>query len=272
MRTVRAERLLEDERVAWEMAAAAGSGFDPRESGAVSAWLRFSQGTVTGAGYSSVPDVLNSNPAVQATDANRPVNGTSANGLPIATFTDDFLAWPLANGSNNQSPAWGIAFWLRCTPDGTVRRIWSIRLPGASGGASDNRIEICSDSNASRGIFADVYNSTVTARRGAVQASFAAATWTFFTLEYDGAQGTEAGKLLITTGGTVRTLSFSDAAGAPGAMPATLIQPTGNAHLGAQTTAGGNPFVGDVGPNVFVLTRQLTAAERAALMGFEVPT
>lgn len=262
----------DDDPKAWELVAGGAPAFDPRDSGKVSAWLRFSQGTVTGSGFSSVPDVLNNNPAVQGTDSMRPASGTSANGLTIATFTNDFLAWPLVNASNNQSTAWGIAMWVRCTPDGTVRRLWSIRLPGASGGASDNRIEICSDNNASRGIFVDIYPTTVTARRGAVQASFAAATWTFLTVEYDGTQTAEADECVITTGGTVRTLAFSDAAGAPGDMPDALIQPTGNAHLGAQTTAGANPFVGDIGPNVFILNARLTAAELAALAAFEAPT
>ncbi len=262
---------LADDHLEWDQVAG-GAAFDPRDSGKVSAWLRFSQGTVTGSGFSSVPDVLNSNPATQSTDAQRPASGTSGNGLTIATFSNDFLAWPLVNGNNNQSPAWGIALWVRCTPDGTVRRLWSIRLPGALGGASDNRIEICSDNNASRGIFVDIYTSTVTARRGAVQASFAASTWTFLTVEYDGAQSAEADECVITTGGAVRTLAFGDAAGTPGDMPDTLIQPTGNAHLGAQTTAAGNPFVGDIGPNVFILNARLTAAERTALMNFEAPT
>lgn len=246
-----------------------GAPPDPRDSGKVSAWLRFSQGTVTGAGFSSVPDVLSSNPAVQGTDAQRPVSGTSANGLTIATFSNDLLAWPLVNATNNQSPAWGIAFWVRCTPDGTPRRIWNIM---SSGGASAHRFEINSDTNASRGLHCDVYINNASGRRAATQAALTAATWTFVTVEYDGAQAAESAECIITTNTNVIGLTFSDAAGAPGDMPDTLVQPTGNAFIGAATTVPNFPFIGDIGPNVFILNAQLTAAERTALMNFERPT
>ena len=248
------------------------SAFSPVQLSAVSAWLRLNGATVTGSGYSSVPDVLGGTAAVQTTDARRPVNGTSVNGLPIATFTDDVLQWTLDNARNNTSPAAGLAFWIKCTPDVTVRRLASVRLPGASGGGSDNRVELCSDSNGARGFFVDVYNSTVTARRGATAAALTAATWLFVTWEYDGSKATDALKCLLTINNVVQTLSFSDAAGAPGAMPATLIQPTGELYFGAQTLVPANPFVGSIGPNIFALNRQLSSSERAQLMNFEAPT
>jgi len=55
-------------------------------------------------------------------------------------------------------------------------------------------------------------------------------------------------------------------------MPATLVTPTGNAFLGAATNIPGNPFVGDMGPNIYFLNRQLTSGERLDLMNFEAPT
>lgn len=255
----------------WEMGAGSPA-FDPRDSGKVSAWLRLANATVTGSGYSSVPDALGGAAAVQATDGRRPVNGTSANGLPIATFTDDLLQWPLANTTISTSPKAGLAFWIKCTPDGTVRRIVSVRVPGAGGGASANRLELCSDTNGTRGLFIDIYIGATDVRRAATAAALTAATWLFVSWEFDGSQSTDATKCLLTIGGTAQTLTFSDASGTPGAMPATLNQPTGDFYFGAQSTVPGLPFVGTIGPNIFALNAQLTSAERTALMNFEAPT
>jgi hypothetical protein len=257
----------DDDQVAWELAAGAGA-FLPSSISGVAAWLRLQNATVTGSGYSSVPDVLSSNPAVQGTDARRPVNATAANGLPIATFTDDFLDWPLVNGSNNQSPAWGLALWVKCTADGTPRRIWSAMTAQASA----NRAELNQDTNGARGLHCDIYINNTSTRRGATQTTTTAGGWSFVTVEYDGAQATEAARCIVTIDGSVKTLTFSDANGTPGAMPATLVQPTGSVYIGARDTVPNQPFVGSIGPNIYVLNRQLTAAERTALMGFEQPT
>lgn len=254
-------------RKAWELQNGSPA-FDPRDSGKVSAWLRFSQATVTGSGYSSVPDVLNSNPAVQGTDGRRPINGTAANGLPVATFSDDLLEWPFANGSNNQTPRWGIAMWVRATSDGTPRRIWCAHT--ANGSASASRIEINHDTNGSRGIHADVYRTNTDGMRAAGITNFTGA-WAFLTVEYDGGQATNATKCLITLGGSALSCTFTTL-NTDVALPAALPQPTGNILIGARTTVPAFQFVGDIGPNIFILNAQLTAAERTALMGFEAPT
>ena len=142
----------------------------------------------------------------------------------------------------------------------------------AGGGASAHRIELNQDTNAARGLHTDVYINNTTARRGATQTATTAATWTFVTLEYDGSKATDALKCIITIGGTAQTLTFSDSAGAPGAMPATLVQPTGSIFIGSRDSVPNQPFVGSIGPNIYILNRQLTASERSQLMNFEEPT
>lgn len=47
-------------------------------SGAVTSWFRVAQGTITGSGYSSIPDMLAASPMTQSTNARRPPAGTSS--------------------------------------------------------------------------------------------------------------------------------------------------------------------------------------------------
>jgi hypothetical protein len=58
----------------------------------------------------------------------------------------------------------------------------------------------------------------------------------------------------------------------PSEFPATLRTTTGNALIGASTNVPGNPFTGDMGPNIFFFSRQLTSVERGNLMAFDQPS
>lgn len=255
-----------DDRAQWEAAAGQQSSL-PSDVSAVSAWLRLALGTVTGSGYASVPDVLASNPATQGTDAQRPVNTTAGNGLPTATFTDDYLDWPLATG-NNGATKWGVAFWMNSTADGTVRRIISVRRTGASGGASVDKLEVCYQTG--RGLMFDCYASDGQAYR--CRSDTVATGLHFWTVEGDFTLATDALKTVITLDGTPLTCSFETAAGVQAAMPSSLPQPTGSIYIGALTTVPAFPFTGILGPNLYILNRQLTAGERTALRTFEAPT
>lgn len=241
--------------------------FNPSQVSAVSAWYRFGSGTVTGSGYSSVPDVLGGGEAVQETDARRPVAGASANGLPIASFSDDVLAVPMAASTTATAPGGGFAVWVRCTSDGTPRRIWSVR--GATG-ASISRVEIVYDTNASRGLHVDVFRTNTDGRRGASLALLPTNAWAFLTWEYDSALATDALKCLLTLNGSVLPLTFSTLSSDTD-MP-SLNQPSGTGLLGAATVTATFPYVGSFGSNVYYLNRHLTSAERVLLMNFEAPT
>lgn len=228
-------------------------GFSPLQIAKVSAWLRLANGTVTGSGYSSVPDVLGAtSPAVQATDAQRPVNGTSANGLPIMDTTNDFLAWPLS-AANNQATKNGFACWCKSNLSG-FQNLFVIYNVG--GGASAAKLDFFTNS-ATLSYFCETGGS-------ATQASFMTANvWHFVTVEYDGTQATDAARCLVTVDNVV--LGSTNVA-----IPVTQPTPTGNAAIGG--FANSQPWIGSIGPNFYALNAQLTTAERGALMGFEQPT
>jgi hypothetical protein len=246
-----------------------GVVFDPLQLSAVTAWLRLAAGTITGSGYSSVPDVLASNPATQGTDASRPPNVNTTGGFPQADFTNGpFLSWPTAS-NNNQTSAWGVALWL--SPD---------IVTGSHGiicsrvGSATDRIEIM---QSSADFFVDIYISQFSSRRATITSFFSAGTRFFFTLEYNGAGADDSAKCTITKNAVVQSPTFSDSAGAPGAMPASLVS-AGNPYIiGARTTAPLQPFDGKMGPNIWTLGSVMTGATqgllttgaRSNLMNFE---
>jgi hypothetical protein len=225
--------------------------------GKVSAWLRLSEGTVTGEGYSSVPDLLGGSPAEQTTDARRPVNGASANGLPIATYTADFLSWPLGAG-NNGAVKWGMAGWFKLANTTGNKQLMTIT--STAGGASANKINPFITGSAMR------VDDQVTDRHA--QSGTLDTAWHFLTFEVDCSQATEALQVLQSIDTVLQTVSFSSDT----AWGAALAVPTGNALIGAGTTGALTPFVGSMGPNLYFLNAQLTPAERAILMNFEAPT
>lgn len=242
---------------------------------AVSAWLRVAGGTVTGAGYSSIPDIMaaGGNPATQGTDAMRPPAATSANGLPLADFQgNDVLSWPAAAG-NNATAAWGIAFWVTLDSVAAGTRSFMTITPG--GGTS--KVEVM---QTGADLLVDVYHSDFVMRRGTVAASLSTGTPLFITGEFFGGGAADADKWTFTIGGVVQTVAFTDSGGAPGAMPTAMIATAGPLLIGARTSGAAGGLDGRVGPNVWILGSRmagatqglLTTAGRAALMGLEAPT
>lgn len=226
-------------------------------TGKVGAWLRLANGTVAGTGYSSVPDVLGGSPAVQATDAVRPNNGASANGLPIATFVADLWTFPLSTG-NNGAIKWGLATWIKLANTTGSKQLATIT--STAGGASANKINPLVTGSAMR------VDDQVTDRHA--QGGTLDTAWRFVTYEVDCSQATEATQVLLSIDAALQSVSFSSDT----AWGAALSAPTGNMLIGAGSTAAGSPFVGSMGPNIFFLTGQLTPAERLLLMNFEAPT
>lgn len=246
----------------------AGDGFSPSEISAVSAWLRAAppDTIVTGSGISSLADALGGSPATQGTDANRPPRGAGN----IIQWTNDSLVYPLQNLINNQLTSGGVAGWLRSPLSAaTLRCIWSPIL--AAGLASESRLQL--SINSVEGLRLDVWHDAANIRRASTANSVIGDNvWTFVTFEPDLTLATEADQILITVNATPLALTFTNALGTPGAMPAAFLQPTGNGSLGNNAaTTGTGPFTGDWGPNIYFLNRQLTALERTNLMGFEVP-
>ncbi len=256
----------------------------PGLAGAVGAWLRVPLATVTGAGISSLPDVLSNNPAVQGTDAARPPRAAAANGLLVAQGVDDRMSWP-ANAGNNQLVTWGFAAHikidalatgfmalLRCGPT-------NVAYPAAT---DSHALGIFTPGQVSLSAFNDA-TGTLARRCFSTANKLTDTGYVFLTVEYNGAFSTDATKLVMSFDGVADTLSFGNELGAPGAYPASLQgQPGGTdiALLNRRAGANTNPFIGKLGPNIYILGSAmtgvtaglLTPAARAALSDFERPT
>jgi hypothetical protein len=189
---------------------------------------------------------------VQTTDARRPPNSTSVNGLPIALFTDDFLSWPLS-APNNSATKNGFACWCKSTLSGlqNLKVIW-----GAGGGASANKLDFFLNG-------AGLSYLMESGGTASIASLMSANTWHFVTVEYDGTQGSNATRCLVTVDGVILGTTNT-------AVPTSQPTPSGNASIGG--FAASQFLNGALGPNFFELNRQLTTTERNNLMNFEVPT
>jgi hypothetical protein len=242
---------------------------------AVSAWLRVAQATSDVNGVSSLPDIINANPAVQSVNSRKPGVGVSANGLPTMTFdgTADMLSWPLA-ASNNGTAAWGIGLWLKAGDlSVTTRDIIAMWVP-------DSSAYKLNFSQFGQQLFATVFKAdgTSSSRQGVTVSNVITSTalWYFVTFEWDSLAVAESDRFTITVNGVKQACTFSSG-GTPGTIT-TLHAPTGNATIGATGTA--LYFFGSFGANIYVLGSKmagateglLTPAARAALMTYEQPT
>lgn len=247
-------------------------GFDPRDSGKVAAWLRLANGTITGGGYSSVPDLLASNPATQGNSDFYPAAGTSTNGLPTAIFdrtSPTQLAWPIAS-NNNSTSKFGFACWIKLTSNGAYHCLFN-----QSSGA--NKVEIYIDTGrrvrvSKFGIDSSGYNGRDSLTAG--NSVPAVGTWFFFRYQFDGSQGTEAGrdKTFIDEVDLSAGTTYSNVG--TGGTPVTLRTGSGTCFVGNYQNNSDTTYALDaiVGPNIFILNDSLTVAEGAILRAFEAPT
>jgi hypothetical protein len=223
-------------------------------------------------GISAVPDVLNSNPAVQSVDARKPVIENSANGLPCMRFaTNDVLAWPITPQSAG-GLASGYALWFR--PDSVAVTNRLTRIAAVTGGASGTRLSLTGISSAMQGIASS--NGTNT-RANTTSSGVITTGWNFATIEYDPDGVTEVERLTVTVNGVPMAGTFSGS----GVLTALFVA-TGNMLIGngIDDGSGSGPLNGLIGPNIFAFgskmpgatTGLLTATARTALMNFEAPT
>lgn len=235
------------------------------------AWLH---ATATSGSVSSVTDVLNANPATQATAVNQPT-AVALNSFPALSFdgVNDWLAWPLT-AANNASQRWGIALWIKF---GSVSGLHCLLTAARISGASADRFDI---SQNGAGLFWDVYTSDGVSRRATMASGLDATTPKYVTLEYDGGQASEVDRCIITLGNVKQTLAFANSAGTPpgSTMPATLVAPTGAYAIGVQNISTNlRPLSATIGTSIRVLGGGggisggglLTSAQRAVLQNYE---
>jgi len=225
--------------------------------GTVSAWLR----NDTVGAVSSVRDVLNgANPAT-ASGTNRPT-GNADGSMTFASPND--LTWAVA-ANNSATVRFGFFAWVKPTSFAVQSLIFCLRPAGA------DQYSIGFDTNGT--FFMQIWSSAGVQRLAISTRVFVAGTKYPLSFEYDGGQTLEADKCYLNMGSGKEALNFS----ADTAMPAVTKTPTVSISIGAFSTAGTQPFVGDMARNIFALQGPggisggglLTTTERAILTAFE---
>lgn len=242
------------------------AAWTPALQAKITAWLRLQDATVVSGEYSSVPDKIQTNPAV-SNAARRAAQGLAASSVPIATFaTNDCLSWPIGTGNNGRDQR-GFAFWARQTTTGS-QTLFAIQ--NGTLGASARQTSLFMSS--AQALDFDNYVSGSNGRAGlsANNSLPAAGNWFWIRTMYDSSQSTEATKAKLYLNGALLPLTFSNIS--VGGTLGTLPSVTGNILIGnINDGTASSPFKGDLGPNLYVLNADLSAAEEAQLMQFEAP-
>lgn len=244
--------------------------FAPTDISAVSAWLSVAAATSDVNGVSSVPDLINANPAVQSVNARKPVIETSF-GLPCLRFaTNDVLTWPITAQSAATSYA-GWAMWLKQDVASTVMRL--VRVSTGTNGANGFGLNVTSSAGAYVGAYSSDGNSgnfSQLSAAGAIDTS-----WVFLTLEWSLDGTSTATRLTLTKNGQVLSGAVSGVA-----TNATLFAATGNILIGnANDGVASSPVNGLIGPHIYAFGSKmvgategvLTPAARLALMQYDNP-
>lgn len=254
----------DDDRQAWEMAAG-GVSFNPRDLSAVTAWLRLQVSSQSGGEWTNWVDVLNSNPGA-INSARRPAVAAAANGLPIATFaTNDCVSVPLI-ANNNQTAKMGWAFWVKVGDLASTTAL--ISVANGTGGSSAAKIQLFLSATEQPRI--DAYISGTDGRRFTATSGITQDAWVWCRLRYNKDLGGDANATVFINGSVVGG-SYANI-GAGGTLT-DLPTVTGNLLIGnVNDGAASSALNGSIGPNIFFLGDDITAAQEAALMNFERPT
>lgn len=260
----------------WEMAAGAnnpGHVFTPTDITAISAILDVATATLVAGDISSLPDLLNANPAVQTVAARRPTLENSAgNALPCMRFaTNDVLSWPITAQSAGGTSQAGWGLWVKLDAASGVEALINV-LSGTVGGASGVKLRL-QTSTATLQFRASPDGAAVKTN---TTGNVLDAGWHFITVEYDSTAGTDAAKMVQTVDG----VSLGSISGA--ATLGTLFAATGNILIGnlTDTTVALSPLNGLIGPQIYAFasktagatTGLLSSAERTSLLNYRKPT
>jgi hypothetical protein len=246
----------------------AGGGFDP--STVASVWLR---NNVSSGNISSITDVLNNNPAVQAVDARRPAGNAD---LTMQFLTNDVLVQPL-DATNNGTTQWGCAFWVDHDATGAEEAYFAIT--NLTGVASAMKIEV--KKITTNFLRCDLYMDASNARRITATTNALATSPAFITCEYNSAQSGEANQIVLTVNGSVCATTNTNLIGTPDISNGLAAGVTGNLAIGnRRDSTAASALNGRLSKNCWLFnTAQagvtqglLTAQARAGFMGFEAMT
>jgi hypothetical protein len=241
MRQLRHVDLLDRRR---ELARQPSIGSNPALSSALAKCTAFYHNTVTSGALASVPDDRGGAALAQASATFKP-NGAAGGEISFDGdgSAGDFLLATLSNAVNNGSPRWGLAVMLKPSSVSGQHGIWGV---GTLSGASASRMEIAQFGT---DLQVYVYAGQFSVRLGTFASVFALNTRVMITVEYDGTQATDATKLIATAAAIPVAGVFTNDTGAPNAVPATLVQPTGTACVGERrSTSTLTPWAGLMGP------------------------
>lgn len=242
-------------------------------SEAISAWLKVAPANVSSGQISSVPDIINSNPATQSIPLRRPKLEYSNNGLPCMRFAGDgcVLVWPITAQSSGTNYA-GWAMWVKTNAilAGDQRLL---RISSGTGAATGSKFTM---SLAASNLEARASSNGTDANTNTSSASIDTG-WHFLTAEYNKDGATDTDKMTLSIDGAVVS---GTAAGS--ATLTTLFAATGNIFIGnaANDGVGSSSFAGLIGPDIFAFNAKmsgatvgvLTTAARVALMNYSRPT
>jgi hypothetical protein len=242
--------------------------------GLASSVLRVANAAYDDNGVSSLPDLLNTNPAVQTVSARRPHVGASANGLPILTFDGgDVLLWPLTAANNNDNTL-GFACWVKPVTVAAGDEIL-FSIEATTGGASANKMSFYRSGST---LLFIIFKGAAVLFAQTAAATLTAGAWHFVTGEYHSGLATDAVRFAITVGAAVKTTTIS------GTATGAMTTATGSAFIGARSndaTPLGPMLNGSaLGPNIYTRVSAMagvtegvwTPAARASLMAIEAPT
>lgn len=237
----------------------ADTGFEPIVfNSLLTAWLRQ---TATSGAIASIADVLGGSAAAQATAARRP---TALADFSIQTDGNDVLQLPMtANNWAGGGTAWGFATWIASSLSTLNRTIGRIR---AANGSNVEAMAMTLD--ASERIQFDIYHSDTSARRGTTPVIIGNNTPQFLTCEVDLVGVPEIGlleadKLIVTVDEVVQVLVFTNAAGTPNGLPATLRAAVGDMLLLANNLTGtSSPYTGRNGRDYLFRVGKMPTAGR----------
>ncbi len=251
----------------------AGHVFVPTDITAISAVLDVATATLVAGDVSSLPDLLNSNPAVQTVAARRPTLELAANGLPCMRFaTNDVLSWPITAQSAGGTSQAGWGLWAKLNAATGIQSLLNI-LNATTGGASGVKLR-WQTGTATLALRA---SPDGTATKLNTTGNVLDTSWHFLTVEYDSTAGTDGTKMTVTVDGIVQTPSITGAA-----TLGALFAATGNILIGNLTddVAAAGPLNGLIGPNIYAFasktagatTGLMSSSERTSLMNYRRPT